>query len=168
MSAVISECGKYRYLLERDIRIVDGAREKIVCFMMLNPSVADAEKNDPTIRRCIDFAQREGGTRLLVVNYFAHRATNPRELPKSKDAEGPENWYYIEQAFKRSELVIVGWGSNKFARDNAARYDLLEQINNRLYGVFCLGTNGDGSPRHPLFLAKDTPLVPWKIGDWDP
>lgn len=64
MSAIISACGRYRYRLERQF---DGASESgVVAFIMVNPSTADAEQDDPTIRRCITFAKRQGARKLLV------------------------------------------------------------------------------------------------------
>lgn len=80
-SAKISVCGRYRYFLERVLPSGDGA----MCFVMLNPSTADGEADDATIRRCIYFAGREGCKNLWVVNLFAFRATDPRELLKVDD-----------------------------------------------------------------------------------
>ena len=65
MSAVISDCQRYRYWLERD------RGERPLVFVMLNPSTADAEVDDPTIRRCRRFASDNGYTGIIVVNLYA-------------------------------------------------------------------------------------------------
>lgn len=84
-SAVISECGSYRYRLER----VWEAEKDRVAFIMLNPSTADASKDDPTIRRCIGFAKAWGFGGLIVGNLFALRSTDPKALYGHKDPVGP-------------------------------------------------------------------------------
>ena len=71
-TAWISECGRYRYSLTR--RFADGLD---LVFVMLNPSTADADKDDPTIRRCCGFADRMGFGGIIVVNLFALRAAAP-------------------------------------------------------------------------------------------
>ena len=52
-------------------------------WVMLNPSTATESENDRTVNRCLDFTwrlsrQKAGG--LVIVNLFAHRATEWREL----------------------------------------------------------------------------------------
>lgn len=152
MSAVISDCKKYRYLLSRDILPGDFAHHKNCLFIMLNPSTADAENDDPTIRRCIHFAKREGATRLRVVNLFAYRATNPKELYKAKRPIGPENEDYIVREMLGANIIIAAWGSQKIAEP---RWKLFKQ-----YGKMkCLGKTKSGAPRHPLYVKNDQPLV---------
>jgi hypothetical protein len=84
--AVISPCGRYRYRLER--RFDHGP--KVTTFIMLNPSTADAEHDDQTIRRCLGFARAWRCSKLVVVNLFAWRATAPAELKGVEDPVGPE------------------------------------------------------------------------------
>ena len=95
MSAIISPCGRYRYVLKRNLP--QAIRWVKPClFVMLNPSVADAELDDPTIRRCIGFAKREGCTELTVVNLFAYRSTDPEGLLiQTRDPIGDMNDAYI-------------------------------------------------------------------------
>lgn len=85
--AAFSECGQYRYVLSRNWEI-DG--RKLVAIM-LNPSTADAEVDDPTVRRLIKFAKSWNMDGLAIVNLFAYRTANPRELLSVKDPTGPEN-----------------------------------------------------------------------------
>src|SRR4051812_49823510 len=90
-NAVISACGAYRYVLTRQV----GGGVRRATFIMLNPSTADASNDDPTIRRCIGFAQRWGCGQLAVLNLFAYRATDPADLKRASEPVGPENreWF---------------------------------------------------------------------------
>jgi len=76
-SAVLSDCGTYRYSLTR--RWSPGP---LLGWVMLNPSRADALVDDPTIRRCVGFARRWGFAGIVVRNLYALRATDPRELSR--------------------------------------------------------------------------------------
>jgi hypothetical protein len=154
MSAVISECGQYRYVLRRSLG--SALRwHKPMLFVMLNPSTATETIDDPTIRRCMSFAKREGATQLTVVNLFALRATNPRELETHDDPIGPENDKHIlEQISKHLQMPVVGaWGANRFAEMRA------QLVSHYFDEIYCLGKNKDGSPRHPLYVRNDQPLI---------
>lgn len=156
-SAIISPCGLYRYTLHRQFHDMPV---KPCLFVMLNPSTADATKDDATIRRCVGFAKREGCNRLTVVNLFAFRATDPDGLLRCSDPVGPENdTHLVDQVNKHSDLgiVIVAWGSNALA----ARTRGLVKVALIKAGALCLGTTKDGHPCHPLRLRTDTPLIPW-------
>jgi len=152
MSAIISKCGKYRYVLTRNLpQLVRHIKPCL--FIMLNPSTADATENDPTIRRCIGFAERELCTSLTVINLYAYRATKPKDLLIIDFPVGEENQkHWVEQFDKhRYGLIVAAWGSHKMAR-------LHSRIFPRDYKVFCLGKNKDGMPKHPLFLSSNTKL----------
>jgi hypothetical protein len=143
--AVLSTDGVYRYLLTRQWAV--GRR---VLWVMLNPSTADARVNDPTITRCIDFSKQWGFARLDVVNLFAFRATDPKELAFAKDPVGSTNDWYIEEASAKADLTVVAWGAHAMAEDRAvAVLELLKDPHH-------LGTTKSGAPRHPLYLRKDT------------
>ena len=155
MTAIISECGTYRYTLTRELNC-PIRWNKPCLFIMLNPSTADATKDDPTIRRCIKFAERHKCTKLTVVNLFALRATDPKELLNHPDPIGPLNHQYLEDEvdIHQHGLIIAAWGSHPFAKDRATQ--VIES-----FGPFsCLGRTKDGSPRHPLYVKSDTPLIP--------
>jgi hypothetical protein len=155
--AELSPCGTYRYRLGR--RLDEEPRAAL--FVMLNPSTADATEDDPTIRRCIGFARREGCGTLEVVNLFALRATDPAELCRAYDAVGPDNPAAIAAAIGRAHLVVVAWG-NIHRRLGPGRHvdALLAQIPPGR-GPWCLGRTAAGAPRHPLYVKNDTPLEPW-------
>lgn len=109
MKTIISNCGKYRYQLWRKIpQPLRWIRE--VTFVMLNPSIADASIDDPTIRRCMAFAKREGFTDMYAINLFAYRATNPKELAIVADPHGPDNYKFIDEVAILPGTVIVAWG----------------------------------------------------------
>jgi len=149
MSAVISDCGNYRYVLRRSLGSLIRWYKPCL-FIMLNPSTADAEKDDATIRRCISFTKREGRTHLTVVNLFAFRATNPKKLFESDDPVGPENDKYLIEEIKKHDL---GAQPNISGR-------VKKLITNGILGrgIQCLGKTKKGFPRHPLYLKKDTKL----------
>lgn len=158
MSAIISECGHYRYRLERTF---DGAPESgVVAFIMVNPSTADAEQDDPTIRRCITFAKRQGARKLLVGNLFAFRATDVKELPWP-GAIGPDNDKHLADICQAADIVIAAWGPTSKLRIPVLRTRWKYVV--KLVGkpLHCLGTAKDGQPRHPLMLRADAPLELW-------
>lgn len=145
--------GKYRYSLHR--RWHAGPRR--VCFCMLNPSTADASRNDPTVRRCIGYAMDWGFDALEVVNIFALRSTDPGALRADEDPVGPRNTAAIVRAAGRSELVVAAWGVHGGIGDRGAA------VLRRLGGGFdvrCLGMTREGYPKHPLYLPKSAQLEP--------
>ncbi len=155
MSAVISDCGKYRYHLTR--RISDVARR--IVWILTNPSVADAEKNDPTIRRVIGFSRRLGYGMISVVNMYAFRATLPFDLTRTADPVGPDNDAWIRNAVGGADLVVAAWGAPTFASQRAE--ELRRLLRDRKVSLWCLGQTAKGHPRHPLYLPKDAPLYRW-------
>jgi len=147
-SAEISTCGQFRWWLQR--RWADGP---LVCFVMLNPSVADAEQDDPTIRRCIAFARAWGFGALSVRNLFPYLATKPADLKramKSIDVTGGQRGLGELAVAATADLVIAAWGAN--ATECAAQ---------RFYAVtaskplWCIDTTLEGKPVHPLYQAAD-------------
>ena len=154
--AVIDPTGKYRYFLSREWAENHGR----ACFIMLNPSTADADKDDPTIRSCLRIARRSVGS-LYVVNLFAFRATDQKKLLLARDPIGPENDSAILWAAKASTHVIAAWGIEKpnYKPRAAAVRRLLREAG---VEVMCLGKNKDGSPHHPLYVASETELQPYR------
>lgn len=152
-SAFISPCGKYRYNLRRSW--VLGGNGKEVCFVMLNPSTADGDVDDPTIRRCMNFTKQWGYSSLAVRNLFSLRATDPKELRKAENPIGPKGDLTVLLC-RHADLVVAAWGSSvPFDRGELVRDKLL------LLGVqlWCLGKTKKGSPRHPLYVPNNTQLV---------
>lgn len=168
--ATISSCGAYRYHLWRR-----WSRETGCTFVMLNPSTANATDDDPTIRRCIGYAKRLGHGSLEVVNLFARRATNPKELNtvfskpfhRHIDVIGPDNEASVVAALARSSRIIAAWGSAS-AVDYNLRWYAIRQMQNVIkpYApIWCLHKTADGSPGHPLYLKQDAELQMYLAGE---
>ncbi len=169
-AANISECGKYRYSLDRQwfedrfyspARLIGGHPMPLI-FVMLNPSTADAYEDDPTIRRCVGFTKREGFEWLRVINLFAGRATKPADLFKMEDPIGvanPEEWGVARDFYERGAKIICAWGAEPKAVSQGESFVHLMQA----YQVelWCLGTTKTGAPKHPLYLPSDAPLSPF-------
>lgn len=155
-SAKISSCGEYRYNLER--RWSEG---KLLTFVMLNPSTADASHDDPTIRRCMAFARREGASGIRVVNLFAFRATDPAQLDETSYPRGEENLAYLGIAIKAADRdpVICAWGAHRLAIDEGRSF--VEWAQDLGAYLMCLGRTKDGHPRHPLYVRGDQPFQPY-------
>lgn len=151
-SAYISADGVYRYWLSR--RLSMG--ERVVLFVGLNPSTADAAQDDPTIRRCVRFASTWGYDWLYMGNVNAFRSTDPDGLPvEPLIAVGPENQDALKWMTQKADCIVAAWGKhalNRYAAGIAA--DILALPHAR-----CLGWNKDGTPKHPLYLPAITPLI---------
>ena len=147
--ADISTCGRYRFSLFRSWG--DG----LPCaFVMLNPSTADASEDDPTIRRCIGFAKSWGYGGIEVVNLYAYRATNPKDLWKTASPIGPGNDDHIREAAQSCDRVVLAWGAHgaKYGRGQRVE-DLVRECGK---DVVTLGRTKSGEPKHPLYLRADT------------
>ncbi len=158
-SADISECGRYRWSLRRSWQIWERGEHVqgmgVCCFVMLNPSTADGEQDDPTIRRCIGFCRSWGYDILSVRNLFAWRATDPRELFNTNTATGGHRGDTELLAAATADMLVVAWGAGvPFGRDEQA----LELFKTHFPGVplYCLGTTKHGHPRHPLYVRAVT------------
>jgi hypothetical protein len=158
--AILSACGTYRYHLWRRW---DELLPTMV-WVMLNPSTADAAADDPTIRRCIGFAKREGCGGISVRNVFALRATDPDELVKHPDPFGPENEAYLLGARNVSlmTILVLGWGARLTSPRLRGYYRRAEACT-VVQKPRCFGVTKAGDPRHPLYLPGNAPLVQWKI-----
>lgn len=161
--ARFSPCRNWRYSLHRYWG--DG---EAVGFLMFNPSTADETKDDPTIRKCIGFAKRWGYGRLVIVNLFSIRGTDPKIVSRVSDPVGPMNNYHIAKATDNCRELICAWGCGSHMKGDLSRrpgavMNLLEQERFSM-PIRCLGYSKDGSPRHPLMLAYDTPREDYVTG----
>ena len=160
--AVLSDCGRYRYSLSRSWE--EGQRSSAI-FIMLNPSTADAERDDPTIRRCIGIARRLGCMGIHVVNLFALRATNPRDMKAAPDPVGPENLDHVRKAIAHQTAphglirgpVICAWGTH------GGHMGQDEKVMSLLTSCtpYCLEITRHGFPKHPLYVRSDFVLRPY-------
>lgn len=157
-SAEVSDCGLYRWWLRRawTFRNADGSAHPgkgVVCFVMLNPSTADGTQDDPTIRRCIGFAQAWGYDTLTVRNLFPWRATDPKELFNAETVTGGKRGETELLTAMTADLVIAAWGASvPFGRD-AFAMKLFEAFPAK--PVHCLELTKHGKPRHPLYVKAD-------------
>lgn len=154
-SAIFSPCRKWRYTLHRYWG--DGP---CVVFLMFNPSTADESTNDATIRRCIGFAKRWEYGRLIILNLFSIRSTDPRGVIKDEDPIGPDNDHWILESLRDAEELILAWGCNQHMSSPTLKIRPKTVIDNikstyPSMPLKCLGTRKDGSPRHPLMLSYE-------------
>jgi hypothetical protein len=155
-SAQVSDDGLYRYCLRRDWS--DSAPPLV--FVMLNPSTADATSDDPTIRRCVGFARRDGFGGIYVVNLFAWRATKPSDLQDCADrVGGGGNAQALHRALlmaKANSKVVCAWGAHLLSVAPAAEFR--RQASGLGVPLYCLGQTSYGAPRHPLYVPGSQPL----------
>lgn len=158
-AAKISECGRYRYWLARDWYIGDAQPDPLT-WIMLNPSTADAQTDDPTITRCMRRAAMLGFNGIRVVNLFGLRATQPDQLRQAQDPVGPDNDRILLAACYGQRMVIAGWGA-----DHADIGDRAATVRRLLASikvpVFALGLTKEGYPRHPLYMPYAAQPFPY-------
>lgn len=160
--ADIDSTGRYRYRLWRDL----GGVGPTTTFIMLNPSTADGDTDDPTIRRCIGFAKALEASLLMVVNLYAYRATSPRELlaelKRGGDIVGPDNDGFLRGELPAGSPVIAAWGAEQ--RWMMLRIHQVCSLARSLdVQLKALATTKTGSPRHPLYLRSASSLVDWHM-----
>lgn len=153
--ALISADGVYRYSLTRTF---SPLTDPTVCWIMLNPSKADAHRDDATVRRCIGFSRQAGFGAMMIVNLFALRSTYPYELTRVEDPVGPENDFWIRHVSELCNQVICAWGDrgSLLGRDK----QVLEALHKLGRYPYCLGKTKSGNPRHPVRLPYSTKLIP--------
>lgn len=148
--ASFSPCGRFRYTLER---VWEPSWPRIA-WIGLNPSTADEQALDPTLRRVLAFSNGWGYGRFTMLNLFAYRATRPIEMKLAQDPIGPENDEHIRRVARDSRLVIAAWGTNGGHRGRDE--EVVELLRGVGCYVGCLGTTQQGHPRHPLYIKGDT------------
>jgi hypothetical protein len=165
--AVTSPDGVYRYLLGRTW---EGSAQEVTplwCFGMLNPSKARHDIDDPTVRRCAGFAKRGGAGGFLIVNLLAYSSTHPREMVRASsrgiDVRGEHNDAAIRWAIARATAHgrhVAAWGVVPSRLRGLAAPGIRSFL---ARPADCLGINVDGSPKHPLRLGYDRPIVTWNV-----
>ncbi|NEY89978.1 DUF1643 domain-containing protein [Tabrizicola oligotrophica] len=152
--AVYSDCTAYRYALTRQ-----WAAGRRLLWVMLNPSTASEQANDPTVERCERRARAMGFGGFRVVNLFAFRATDPRALGRVADPVGPGNDAAVAEAADWADAVVCGWGGHGAmgGRDLAVTA-LLRRSGKPLSH---LGLTRGGQPKHPLYIGYAVQPVAW-------
>jgi hypothetical protein len=159
--AIFSPDRKLRYVVTRKL----GESSRVLAAIGLNPSKADAFRNDPTVKRCINFAAAWGCGLYVMLNASAFRATEPSDMAAAArdgiDVVGPHNATFIAAVFEllgADDVALAAWGVNaEFAR--------VQRIAGLAYGagiqLACLGMTKSGAPRHPLYVHGSTMPQPW-------
>ncbi len=150
-TATFSKCRKYRYELWR----IWGKRRPFVLFVCLNPSIADHKIDSRTSKRCIRFVQDWGYDALCMVNLFAFRSQNPKNLLSAIDPVGPDNDDWIIKLSSEADLVVAAWGNT------GTLYNRDQQIIPLLNEPHCFGLTKKGCPRHPLYIPKNRLPKKW-------
>lgn len=166
LAAVFSEDRRYRYWLRRGYGagLRPSVRRPPCVFILLNPSTANAYKDDPTVRKCMRFAHSWGHREVIITNLFAYRATDPEDMMAAADPVGPDNDEALLAAADyanrfsddgrsfTSGPIIMAWG-NHGAYAGRARYV------RRMLSAYPLSyiklNEGTGEPAHPLYLPAD-------------
>lgn len=153
-AATLSHCGLYRYDLSRWW----GTNPDALVVIGLNPSTADAMQDDPTIRRCVDFAEQMGFGGLVMLNAYAYRSTDPDGLADVRDPTGPENDRYIASVLAGLPWAVCAWTDRVSPDRRDEVLGLFRQVGcePRVFGL----TKG-GAPRHPLYLPRTARPVVW-------
>jgi hypothetical protein len=149
---------RYRYSLHH--RWAELFDERAIVWVGLNPSTADESALDPTLRRIRGFSTSWGFTAFIMLNLFAFRATDPRDMLAAEDPVGPENDRVLLETAQRCGTIVAAWGAHgdHLGRDQAV-CRLLDGLT-----LYCLGITASGAPRHPLYVRGDQQLSVYKIG----
>lgn len=161
---IFSPCRKYRYTLWRDwsdqikgglhftedphLDYYSGKPDQFVQFIGLNPSTADETLDDPTIRRCINFAKAWGFGAMCMTNIFAWRDTDPFKMRTQQDPVGSENDYWITKVACEAGLIVAAWGTHG---THLNRGQIVKRMIPKLH---CLKVTANGYPSHPLYLPQ--------------
>lgn len=160
MSAIISECGRYRYRLERDV----AQSGCVFAYFGINPSTADAEIDDATVRKWRGFTLRNGGRRFIVGNVFSYRATDVRDIVLDPNpAFSLENQRHLKAITMEADVLVPCWGSR--GKVPSERRHIIDEVMALLTRsgkpVMHFGLTKSGDPKHPLMLGYETTLSPW-------
>lgn len=155
--ALLSPSRTYRYILSRSWCSSSTPNQLIV--IGLNPSKADARVDDPTVKKLIFITRRFGYNALMLLNLFAYRATDPKELLKVEDPIGPMNNEILESYCSGIGDIVLAWGNGGTYMERGREVMNMLLPTNKL--LKCFGKTGQGHPCHPLYLPKETKIVPW-------
>ena len=153
--ACITSHGTYRYALWR----IWDEFLPTVAFIGLNPSTADETEDDPTIRRCVNYAKTWSYGGIYMLNLFAFRATEPKVMKAATDPVGPSNDTNILKYAKKCDKVIAAWGTNGTL--NNRNIDVETGLGSHGIKLWCLKKTAGGHPNHPLYLKKDLKPIPF-------
>ena len=158
-----SPCRRYRYTL---LHGADRITERTLCWIGLNPSTADEQQLDPTLRRIKSFTEREGFDSFCMLNVYPYRATEPKDMQAfygRLDREVAKTVAFLNASHIRSAIratvhrkVVCAWGVHAPLMPLSLGF-----LWSGEFTPLCLGTTTAGHPKHPLYIAGETPLVPY-------
>ena len=155
-SAILSSCQKHRLQLWREW----DSNLPQVLFIMLNPSTADHEQDDPTLRRCIDFAKQWGYGGLYIGNLYSLRAADPKTLLKVSKFSHIDNCKHVSTMAQQCQLVVCAWGNYPIIKKLGIPLNIFKQLNQKLH---CIDLSKTGTPKHPLYLKKSLTPIPFEL-----
>lgn len=154
---VFSPCRTWRYTLRHSwMDLFDPEGERAIAWIALNPSTADENQLDPTLRRIRGFSRDWGYNTFYMLNLFAYRATDPQDMRRAPDPVGPENDNWILEITSKTDLVMCAWGRHGLL--NNRQNHVLELLRGR--NLRYLEKTGDGIPKHPLYLKSSLLPLP--------
>jgi len=157
---IFSEDRKYRYSL-RHFWGKESDKENPIAWIALNPSTADENKLDPTLRRIKGFSESWGYNCFYMLNIFAYRATDPREMKKQEDPVGPLNDFYIKQICKKCDTIVCAWGNHGKHLNRSE--EVLKNLFDTNPNICYLELSKIGEPKHPLYLKGDLNLKKYEF-----
>jgi hypothetical protein len=155
--AVFDAHRAYRYILWR----IWHASKPRALVIGLNPSMADEERDDPTMRRIRMLLSDLGYGSFVMTNLYDLITPYPRELVKHPLPHGPKHWREIEHEIKNCAIAVAAWGAHPLTRHEAPK--MLSFLRRHGMPVMCFGTTKEGLPKHPLYLANGTQLIPYEV-----
>ena len=157
--AELSDDGRYRWSLQRGWPHPDGSLDWFT-VVGLNPSTADARQDDPTIRRCVDFADICGFGALGMLSAYAYRATDPAEMFRAVDPVGPGTDERLLRWLSTVPWAVCAWGGDLPVAREQEVLDIFRQARcePRVFGL-----TKTGAPRHPLYQPRSARPVPWDV-----
>jgi hypothetical protein len=141
-------------------QLFDASRYLVV--IGLNPSIADADRLDPTVTRCVERARRLGYGGLVMLNLFSLVSTDPRGLRVARyPDDASRNWRVVREwcTSPLAGLVLAAWGADPFAKVKAAT--VAGTLSSFGVTLHALGVTKEGAPRHPLYMPYSATPAPW-------
>ena len=142
-ACIFSDCRKYRYALDHDDGDLFSTSKGYAAWIGLNPSIADEQQLDPTLRRILGFTKQLGLQRFVMLNLFALVSTDPQVMLKHPDPVGPMNDHHIVKVCEAAAAVVCCWGGHGTHLGRAE--SILELL--APFDLNCLGVTSDGQPR---------------------
>jgi hypothetical protein len=158
---VFSGDRRHRYtLIHRWDDLLTPSAGDGIAWICLNPSTADEQQLDPTLRRIQGFSEAWGYTHFVMLNLFAWRATDPADMKAAADPVGPDNDAAIVRAAGEAAIVVCAWGNHGAHLERSSA--VTEILRKKKIKLHALRVNAGGEPAHPLYLPGNLRPMPWR------